>query len=582
VEKWQPVHTQHGDPQLFLRDLYLYWDTVRRGEIDLIKSGFVGKRGLQQLNAALLTPDPTLDNAGQEDQTGRLYLLHQLLQELKLVKSQGGKLHPTMTNSRIIPEFWQKTTLEQMTAILMEWRMLSKPLHFPGGDVYQRYDFALPQACNLLLTALAELPGVWIEVEDLLVWLQDRNSDFLFPQRSRVEGGRGYYHSYYHSTPEETIASMNKLERQFVIQAIASFLFQLGLVELGFENHTSNPFDWYAFRLTPLGTAVLQKKSFTSAEPTGQIIIQPNFQVLAMGPVPLNLLARLDMFAERKKVDRTAFEYQLSRESVYNAQQAGFTVNDIQRFLETVSPHELPQNIRRTLDEWAAHHERIVFRRGVTLLHAADESLLERLLSDSETGRLLARPVGKAIALVRTKQQTRLVGALQDAGLFPAVSGANPEAADKSVTVDENGRIQPIHAVPSLHLRGRLSRFAEETEDGWLLTEQSVNRAGGSKKKAQNLTDELGKLSRGQLPKDLVARIRAWGGYYGSAVVGTMTLVEFRDQETLAELCQMPQLKELLNPFAAGDRALAVVDTEQVSAVQSILSELGVQVVSRK
>jgi hypothetical protein len=44
----------------------------------------------------------------------------------------------------------------------------------------------------------------------------------------------------------------------------------------------------------------------------------------------------------------------------------------------------------------------------------------------------------------------------------------------------------------------------------------------------------------------------------------------------------MPQLKELLNPFAAGDRALAVVDTEQVSAVQSILSELGVQVVSRK
>ena len=44
----------------------------------------------------------------------------------------------------------------------------------------------------------------------------------------------------------------------------------------------------------------------------------------------------------------------------------------------------------------------------------------------------------------------------------------------------------------------------------------------------------------------------------------------------------MAELKELLTPFPAGDRALAVVDPEQVSAVSAIFAELGVEVVNRK
>ena len=55
-----PAHTLHGDPQLILRDLYLYWDTVRRNPIPLLKSGLVSKRGMKQLNDNLLLPDATL------------------------------------------------------------------------------------------------------------------------------------------------------------------------------------------------------------------------------------------------------------------------------------------------------------------------------------------------------------------------------------------------------------------------------------------------------------------------------------------------------------------------------------------
>ncbi len=572
---WQPAYILHGDAQLFLRDLYLYWDTVRRGSISLIQSGFVGKRGLKTLNAALLNPDPALDKARQEDEANRLYMLRQILQELKLVTPKGGLLQTSTKNRSDIPDFWQKTTAEQVTAVIAIWRNLSSAFQFNDRRVGYAYEPNVRQGQQSLLKALTSVAAnTWIEADDLLISIQDLNSDFLFDVRSRITSGRNYY---YYGDPVKATAEMDKLEKMFISQVTAGFLFQMGLVELGFNGPPAEPTNWHGCRLTPLGTAVLGNKPLPDNEPAGQIIIQPNFQILAMGPVALHLLAELDIFAERQKVDRGAFEYHLSRESLYAAQQVGYSVEQVQQFLDEATLHDLPQNIRRSLAEWAAHHDRIVFRRSVTLLQAADETLLARLLDEDETGKLLARPVGQTVALVKTKQQTRLLSALRSSGLFPVVSGANPEAADKSVVVAEDGRIQPLHAVPSLHLRGRLARFAIETDEGWQLTGPSVRHAGGSKKKAQFIIDELGKLNRGPLPNALVEQIRAWSGYYGRATVATVTLFEFRDQETLAELRALPELKDLLQPFAAGNRALARVDDEQVTAVQAILTRLGLE-----
>ena len=575
ADDWRPAHILHGDPQLFLRDLYLYWDTVRRSAIPMIKAGLVSKRGMKQLNDNLLTPDLTLDNARSEEETGRLFMLRQMLEALKLVQTQYGELRTTGKNSQAIPQFWQDGTVEQVKAVIAAWRGLRTPIHLESNHTY----YVTPNtqaATQYLLTILAEIPArTWIDADTLLDSLQDRDIDFLISSRSRIETQRNYY---YYGDPAKLIGEMDRLEQTFVAQAMADFLFQMGLVELGFDSKPTQPTSWSAFRLTPLGTAVFKNASLDTPSAVGQIIIQPNFQILAMGPVPLNLLAKLDLFAERQKVDKSAFEYHLSRESVYAAQQIGSSVAEIERFLTDVTPNDLPQNIQRSLAEWAAHHERIVFRSGITLLQAADKALLEHLLANEKTGKLLARPVDNAVALVKNNRQSQLVTALQTIGILPAISGANPEAADKSVMVGQDGRIQPIHAVPSLHLRGRLARFTEDAGDEWQLTEMAVRRAGGSKKKAQGIVDELRKLHRGRLPKTIVEQVKAWGGYYGSATVGTMTLFEFRDQETLAELCQHSELKELLQPFPAGKRALAMVEGKMVTAVQIILTRLGVNI----
>ncbi|MEZ4731492.1 MAG: helicase-associated domain-containing protein [Caldilineaceae bacterium] len=312
----------------------------------------------------------------------------------------------------------------------------------------------------------------------------------------------------------------------------------------------------------------------------GRLIIQPNFQLLAIGPVALATLAKLDLFAERRKADLTVFEYHLSRESVYQGQQAGLHSDEIVAFLQTVSGAPLPQNLERSLHEWGAHHERIVFRSGITLLQAADAQILADLLTtEPAVGEQVARVVAPGVALVRKGAEQRLLQALLASDRLPAISDDQAASADHSVTIDKTGLITPLHAVPSLHLRGRLARFAEEHAPGqWRLTATTVRQAGGSRKKVLALLDELGKLQHGDLPAEVASLVRQWGGYYGEVGAATVTLLEFRDAHALAELLAQPELQNHLTPFPAGQRALALVAAKQLPTVKHILQTLGIAV----
>jgi hypothetical protein len=580
---WQPEQVQPGDAALLLRDLYLYWDFVRRNEVPLLQSGLVGKRSLRAINSALLAPDPLLDNASREDETRWLYLLRVLLEALGLVRRQQGQLQSTAEDALHVSSFWYWPKPKQVQACLDAWLGLG-PTSTEERQATQ-YGPRLSHARQALSAALQALPaGAWFDLDDLLELVEERDADFLFPEHTRIETYRSSYYyghmgSYYYGSTKDLIARFERLERSFVETCVTGFLHSLGVVDVGQIGGR-----WFAFRLTPGGLALLGKKGKqappgTAAEETGRLVVQPSFQLLAIGPVSLGWLARLDLFADREQADRGAFVYNLSRESVYRAQQLGMDVDQVLHFLEEASGIDLPQNVRRSLEEWGAYHERIVFRTGVSLLQAADAGLLAELMADPQLGGSLARSLSPEVALLKKERDKPLIAGLVARGLFPAVSGVEPEAADGSVLIGDDGIVRPVHAVPGLHLQGRLARVAEEEDDGtWRLTAASVRRAGGSKNKVLHLLAELGRLHRGTLPARLVEQIKAWGSYYGSAVAGTLTLVEFRDQETLDELRTHPQLQELLTPFPAGSRALAVVPADRLAEVHEILNRLGVPV----
>ena len=85
------------------------------------------------------------------------------------------------------------------------------------------------------------------------------------------------------------------------------------------------------------------------------------------------------LLAIRKQTDRGVFGYKITRDSIYKAQQADLSVSDVTQWLVDQSGQPLPQNVLRSLDEWRAHHERIVFRTGVTLLQTENADALQAL-----------------------------------------------------------------------------------------------------------------------------------------------------------------------------------------------------------
>lgn len=570
---WEPDQVKTRSPTLWLRDLYLYWDFVRRHEVTLIQSGFVSKRPLREINETLLVPDPLLENARREHEAKRLYLLRQFLEILKLAHKERGMLRPTGEEPLDIPAFWRQNRAKQLRACLEAWPKL-EGINDLGGET-EKYNPRYAHARRIMRDTLKRLQiDTWLELEDILAEMRALDVNFLFAEHREVESAEfPYYHSShggYYGSARGLIETFERLESQFVEECLTDLLHQLGVVELGYAHDTL-----WSFRVTPLGQAALEGTSVEQPEAKGKLIVQPNFEVIAMGPVSLATLARLDLFADRLRANRSVFEYELSRESVYQAQRRGVEAVEVIRFLEEHSITGLPQNVRRSLEEWAAYHERIVFRSGVSLLQAADADLLQTLEEDSHIGKHLARSISPEAALVGKGRQRQLMAALVERGCLPAVS----DAADGSVIAHEDGAIRPIHAVPSFQLQNRLARLAEETDDGeWHLTPASVRQAGGGKDQVLRIVEELDELHRGSLPGKLVKWIKAEGNYYGDASAETLTLIEFRDQATLKELREHPSLEGLLTPFQAGDRALAVIPSEDLPRVEETLSRFGVEI----
>jgi len=571
----------------------------------------------------------TFNSGNKESDFRRIFFLRRLLMALGLLSSSAVSDRNLLTVVLDAP-FWQAEGAARVQSSFQTWRDGAWwnelwATYEPGSTRANGglADFAPPAVVKarrkvldvLALLARRELArggdnAGWISLDSITDYLHDRDEEFLVERETAERMYGGYYYSSVRPTSSpyqynalgwgwdqygnDADAGWERVEAVFIRAVLTEGLYWLGLLDLGYLTPVTPtgggaPDGLAAVRLTDMGRWLLLdgEPPVIPAE-TGRVVVQPNFHVFAFDPISDAVLARLDSFATRLKAER-AVEYEITSESIYRAQQSGQQVEEIVQWLERATGAPLPQNVGRSLTEWQANFERIVFRPRVGWLQTETPELADALLADPALRQAIIKRVGPTSLLLHADKVEAVERALLAAGELP-IRTARPEDARKAcITVTADGVIQFVHAVPSLYVFGHLFPIADripaqdaaEREDGrggsWQITPESVRRASAAGLTAPAIIASLETLALGGAPAELQTRIKAWSKYYGDAVVQTLTLVQFRDQETLNELRADPVLARYIRPFKPDAKSgLAVVKPGDVAALHALLAERGI------
>lgn len=608
-----PVETVEPPPAVLpavpadlLRDIYVLLSFARQQPIPLTARGLLPKRNLVQIDSALRQPENAASVRSELD-LGRLPFLRALLEQRALLTMGAGALRL----GGAAAEFLAQAPGERRKALYRAYRETqrwSELSRLPSIQVWpkERLGSMVTSARNRVLTELAELPAEeWIALDHLIARIRAKSFEFLF-SRSRQQSRYAayYYGSSYEPDPYEgdnalglTFESSalgqkvdwDSVEGGFIRSMVTEALHWLGIVDLS-SSSADGPAS--AFRITRDGSVLLRGGMPLSPMPEPHVVIQPNFQVFAFEPTGEDVLFTLDTIGERVRAEH-AIEYQLSRESVYAGQEQGMEIADILAFLDRVSAAPLPQNVRRSLEEWGAQHERIVIRRA-SLVHTIDEATLDALYADPAVRPLLGRRLSPTAASAAPENINAIYAHLMktipaagqaDSGHrhpIPAISEGNDNYPRPALTVCPDGRITFRQRVPSIYIQHVLRAFAEEGPKGSMHMTPATLRQAASKHdlrgplQPDDIIATLERFHLGPLPVEATKIVRRWAKDWGRGSLTNVALLEVENEQIMADLLADEEIAPYLHAVP-GSSTLAIVraDGEQpASRLQARLRTL--------
>ena len=441
-----------------------------------------------------------------------------------------------------------------------------------------------PQGRAALLMALASLP---LDADDF--YTIDALDALLFDrigEHFSLAGSVYRYFSTYQKTPAEVrqmeaqwLAEKRekwlKQERQWIEDALSSWLYFLGMVELGIAGKRP-----VAFRLTDLGKAVLHPAKaipVTTAAPTsgehatGAWVVQPNFDVMVyLDRTTPPQLAFLERHAERTQSQQYMAHYRLTRESVYQGLERG---TPLDAFLEELGRHAqtpLPQNVTVEIREWAALREQVILHHRADVLEFADTAARDAML----TTHIHARAVGDRYLLLASPVTPRQ-RLPKSVGKVERLNYAQP--LPKVLRADETGRLQLKGAAIDLLIEAQLDHWADRMKDGqWQLTPATVRaciKAGG---RMNELIDLLTARLAHRLPPLLEVALRNWSGRRTqSAELERFVVLRCDDHAGLHAILTSKRLQPYLRGTHEDNLVLLMPD--HIEEVQEILRWAGIE-----
>ena len=442
-----------GSARTCQRDLYLVWSAAREMPFQITNAGLLRVADLKRISGQLLVPE-TFAAGSKEGDFRRVFFMRRLLMALGLLSAGAAPAENILSATPDAP-FWQSEATQRVQSCFQSWRdgawwnelwasYEQGSTRASGGLA----DFAPAQVVKArrtvleTLTRLARDGDEWIPIDGIADHLHNRDEEFLVDRETaeRVYGS-GYYYSYprvsnspylynnlgwvWEKYGADSEAGWDAVETVFIRSVLAEGLYWLGLLDLGYMRSVTPvggaaPVGIQAVRLTDMGRwLLLDGPRPTIPAETGRVVVQPNFHVFAFDPISDAVLARLDSFATRLKAER-AVEYEITRESIYRAQQNGQQVGAIVAWLEEVTAATLPQNVGRSLDEWQAAFERIVVRQRVGWLQTATPELADALADDPRLAGAIVKRIGPTSLLLVADRVDEVERALLVAGELPA------------------------------------------------------------------------------------------------------------------------------------------------------------------
>jgi len=285
------------------------------------------------------------------------------------------------------------------------------------------------------------------------------------------------------------------------------------------------------------------------AEPS--LLIQPNFDILVyldkLSPPAITALS----CAYCTRVDAQTASYTLGRSSLYRALESGLELDTLLGLLQAHSMG-VPENVARSLEDWASRRERLRVREGVTLLEYADQKERDAALNAEDE----AQAVAKRFLLVATTP-----GA--DATSVKHLYGSAP---GRTLRFSPDGHFR-VEGATDLAGRAVLAQLATPNSDGTYRINVASVRAGALTTAAR---DALTTRARGGLPPPLEALLNIWAGGDAPAVAK----VSIFQHASAAALAQHPAVAPHLGGPLSNTDYLIVVGQEK--ALEQTLTDLGV------
>jgi hypothetical protein len=586
--------------RVFQRRLYLYWSYVSslREGLPLVNSRLLTRSALRQV-IDLFSKRTHIEQIRTEQDVPLELFIRLLLMQLGLLRERNNSIYALPAEA-----FFGLSLLERIHRCWHTWLdspfwnelaylpdVIVRPGPLPLEPAHIETINARHQVVERLLR---EEPASWQDISAFIARTKLYVPYLLFPRQygSRADrystGSNPYGWDFRLRRGWLTHREgWHMVEGGFIRSILTCPLYWMGLLDLDNEASPSS------FRLVPEIFRLPQKMPPASNNiAIGKLIVQPNFELVALAPVSESLLVKLDRFAERVRLEHIA-QYRLTKASITRAIQMGMHVREIQHVLQEAAGENgaIPQNVQYSLLEWERQVRRVEMWQNATLIEFEDASQLDALLDDEETHSLFRRRLTPVLAEVDPRQLDAIQQLFWNRHSLPALTPA-PEydnltdagrgaraSRELQWKLHDNGLLEALHAVIDLYLIADVARFStlDEATGYFKLTPDSIQRACDSGITLSSIIRFLQTYCDGGVPSSFIIRLKLWGRGYGehSAITVERAPMLYLSSQILQDLQADQEIQSLLSLEVPQEGRLVRIPPENLDRVLDVLRERG-------